>query len=724
MQKKMGYMQALHLARRLLAERADEFIFEEFPASGHDVFEIESMRDKVVIRGTSPAVQASGLNHYLKHYCQAHISWEGHQLDLPRPLPAAPKIRIASPYRSRCYFASGYYSVVWWDWARWEKEIDWMALQGFNTHLVPWTGQEAVEQLVWRELGLRDEDLKDYWCGPAYTPFFAVGYVNGIGGPLPQTWIDGQKELMKKIVDRERALGIKSILRAFAGNIPRALQAKFPEAAVHKANAWCCEISVGQSPAPVNLWLDPADPLFTRISRLFLEAQTSLYGTDHFYYGNPFIESLPLFSEPAYLSRLTRGISDSMRAGDAEAIWFIDSWGFHYWKGKKGPDGKIWGDAQIRSFLAGVPDDRMVILDWLHIWKTQAAFQGKEWLWGVTHNLGGATGMYGDLPFLAQAPAPALRDPGRGRLGGMVICPEGNEENAVYYELFAEMQWRQAPIDLDRWIVDYSRRRYGVQDERIEAAWRLLVRTVYHNTTIGTPPGLCQRPRLSRKYGNDGNIMRPTVYRQFDPFELVEAGRLFLAGADKLGHSDLYRYDLVEVIRQVLRASLDYTSLNIGDAGLKRDRDALKQAGDTFLEGFSLMDALLATRREFLLGPWLAKARHWGANSKEQDLCEWNARMLITIWCEERIVVNDYAGKEWSGLIKDYYLPRWQMFLDAVQQALAENRGFDQKEYDARIAPWEIAWVRQKNEFPVEPSGDEIVQARKAWEFIGKVEIW
>lgn len=38
-------------------------------------------------------------------------------------------------------------SFVWWDWERWEKETDWMALQGINLPLA-FTGQEAIWQKV------------------------------------------------------------------------------------------------------------------------------------------------------------------------------------------------------------------------------------------------------------------------------------------------------------------------------------------------------------------------------------------------------------------------------------------------------------------------------------------------------------------------------------------------------------------------------------------------
>ena len=39
------------------------------------------------------------------------------------------------------------YSAVFWDWARWEREIDWMALQGYNLPLA-FTGNTRPLVLV------------------------------------------------------------------------------------------------------------------------------------------------------------------------------------------------------------------------------------------------------------------------------------------------------------------------------------------------------------------------------------------------------------------------------------------------------------------------------------------------------------------------------------------------------------------------------------------------
>ena len=98
----MPMNQIQNLAGRLLKERCGEFAFEELPLAENDVFEIESSRDKLVIRGATPCVQACGLNHYLRNYCSAHISWQGNQLDLPCPLPTVRFIRVASPWKIRC----------------------------------------------------------------------------------------------------------------------------------------------------------------------------------------------------------------------------------------------------------------------------------------------------------------------------------------------------------------------------------------------------------------------------------------------------------------------------------------------------------------------------------------------------------------------------------------------------------------------------------------------
>ena len=73
------------------------------------------------------------------------------------------------PFRYRYYqnVCTSSYSFVWWDWTRWEKEIDWMALNGINLPLA-FTGQEEIWRRVYAKLGVSQEDLGEHFAGPAF----------------------------------------------------------------------------------------------------------------------------------------------------------------------------------------------------------------------------------------------------------------------------------------------------------------------------------------------------------------------------------------------------------------------------------------------------------------------------------------------------------------------------------------------------------------------------
>lgn len=56
------------------------------------MIELQVFKDRkgiINIVGTSGVAAATGFHHYLKYFCNAHISWEVSQLELPEELPAA-----------------------------------------------------------------------------------------------------------------------------------------------------------------------------------------------------------------------------------------------------------------------------------------------------------------------------------------------------------------------------------------------------------------------------------------------------------------------------------------------------------------------------------------------------------------------------------------------------------------------------------------------------------
>jgi len=123
------------------------------------------------------------------------------------------------------------------------------------------------------------------------------------------------------------------------------------------------------------------------------------------------------------------------------------------------------------------------------------------------------------------------------------------------------------------------------------------------------------------------------------------------------------------------------------------------------------LDELTGTRKEFLLGTWIADARSWGRTPAEKNLCEWNARTLLTTWTVPQCW-DDYANRHWNGLLGEFYYHRWQMWLDALNDAVGRNEKFEPKPVRKRIQDWEYAWTRQTGPFPSRPAGDTIAVAK------------
>lgn len=141
--------------------------------------------ETVALSGTSGVAVASALNRYLTDVAGGQVNtWFTHQLPSTLP-PPTDSITVTSPYALSHYLnvcAFGY-STAWWDWARWEKEIDWMALNGVNAPLAM-VGQDAIWLDVFVEdFGLdRAELIDNFFAAPSYQPWHWMGNLNGYRG--------------------------------------------------------------------------------------------------------------------------------------------------------------------------------------------------------------------------------------------------------------------------------------------------------------------------------------------------------------------------------------------------------------------------------------------------------------------------------------------------------------------------------------------------------------
>jgi len=690
---------ATEFIKRVVPAQADHFVVKEIPAeNGKDVFELQSVNGKVVLGGNKALSVASALSYYLKNYCRLDFGWNGNNMQFPAVLPVVPaKIHRQTPYNYRYYlnYCTFNYSASWWDWARWQKEIDWMALNGINMPLAL-TGEEAIWRDVYHDMGFTNKDLDSFFSGPAYFSWLWMGNLDGWGGPLPQHWMDSHKELQKKILARERALGMIPVLPAFTGHVPPSFKDKFPDAKLKKTN-W------GQNFNDVYL-LDPSDPMFVEIGKKYIEKQTKEFGTDHYYSSDTFNENTPPTNDSTFLSGVSKKIFQSMTAADPKAIWVMQGWLFYNAK-------EFWKPTQIKALLNAVPNDQLIVLDLYTdehpVWKNTDSYYGKPWIWNMLQNFGGNVSMNGRMAVVAAEPTQARHE--SKNMVGIGLTPEAIEHNPALYELMMDNTWRDKPVDLQAWLKDYAERRCGKHVAAIDGAWRLLLKSVYDSVIHRGGPGsiIVGRPTV-----NDGADWRVDTVMNYDPRLLVNAWQLFIKSADELKQSDGFRYDLVDISRQVLANYANTLQPKVMKAYHDKDIASFKKYSTEFLQLMDDMDRLLATRRDFMLGKWISDARSNGITAKESDLYEFNARDLVTLWGDKENPLHEYSNRQWSGLIKGFYKPRWEMFFNGLAQSLNNNQSFDDKAFQAKIKDWEWAWVNKHDAYPAQVTGSSVEVAK------------
>lgn len=690
------------LIKRLIPGHETSFIIEQLPAEHNkEAFELAGRGNKIVLRGSNNNALAVALNHYLKYYCHSYVSWYAdNPVQVPASLPKVTQfVRRTARMDKRFFlnYCTFGYTMTWWKWKDWERLIDWMALNGVNIPLAI-TGQESVWHKVWQGFGLSDTTIRNYFTGPAHLPWHRMANVDHWDGPLPQSWLDNQVALQKRILARERQFNMTPVLPAFSGHVPLALKVKYPNVKISSLGLW------GGFPKEYSSYfLDPLDPLFRQIQEAFLKEQTKLFGTDHIYGADPFNEVTPPSWDTAYLANVSKTIYETMHAVDSSAVWLQMGW-FFYNMGEK------WTDDRARAYLRAVPPNKMIMLDYycenIEIWKRTHSFFGQPFIWCYLGNFGGNTMLAGNLAEVGKRIDNALGENPNNMLGlGSTL--EGFGVNPMMYNFVFEKAWSSGATDVEDWIQNWASATYGRQDENITKAWKILLHNVYNSPSPGSQACLTNaRPTL--KGHSNWTTMSSINYSNKD---LLTAWKLLLQAKAPFANS--YSYDVVNIGRQVLGNYFSVLRDSFAVAYTQRNSTLAKEYGKRMLELLDDMDELLNTHTDFLLGKWLNNAKSFGTNEAEKRYYERNARLILTTWGMKATSLNDYGNCSWAGLTKSYYKQRWNMFVTDILQAIEHRRDFDEKEFYKKVTQFEWDWTNQKDNFSDHPSGNSISIAQK-----------
>ncbi len=700
------------LAQRVIPAQAGHFVFETLPADSCDYFTLRSEGRKIVVGGNDANSMAVGLNHYLKYWCHVNIGWFAWDKGtMPKTLP-----RVETPVRHTArvperfflnYCTYGY-TMPWWGWKEWEHFIDWMALNGINLPLAI-TGQESIWYQVWTELGLNDEEVRNYFTGPAHLPWHRMLNIDRWGGPLPKSWLEGQEALQKQIVARERELNMKPVLPAFAGHVPPELRRIYPDARIERMSDWA-----GFALEDYPWFLDPEDPLFPVIQKKFLDKEVEIYGTDHVYGIDIFNEMIPKSWEPDYLGRVSKGVYESLAAADPNATWLQMTWLFYN-------ERKYWfendSDERVKAFLTSYPAERSILLDYycerMEVWRKTQSYYGIPFIWCYLGNFGGNTFLAGNIQEIGNLIEGTFAEAGPS-FKGLGSTLEGFDCNPFMYQFIFEKAWDfPQHQDLDTYAAALAWSRAGVDNEEAKDAWKELFDEIYIQRSVpGHSPIMNLRPSFGRS-----SSYHSSVRFNYENDKLREVVRQLLE-AD--GHGPSYEFDLVNLTRQWLSNRFEQRFADYKAAYEARDTEAMSACKDELLGIFDTLDELLASQPYFLVGKWIADARNWGATPEEADYFESNARNLLTSWGDRGNLLTDYADRSWAGLVGTYYKPRWEMFFAAVDEALAAGQPLEGARYDnllEKMKDFEYAWWKDRpGTFSATPKGDPIALVKKVFE--------
>lgn len=684
-----------------------------------DFFELDSRGGKPLIRANNYISAAVGLNWYLKYHCGIHLSWNCMKVTLPAQMPLVKEKERHETDLSLRYdfnYCTFSYSMPFWDWERWQTEIDWMALHGINMPLAA-VGHECVWRNMLLRLGYSDDEVGRFIAGPAFLAWWEMNNLEGWGGPLPLNWYKRQEALQKQILRRMHEYGMQPVLPGYSGMRPSFQAKNDVKSTSHEIKAdesgnISEELESEESAqSSIQLWngftrpgvIMPNDHDFDRYAKLFYEETERLYGKAEYYSIDPFHEAKNL-PEDLDIGEAGKKIMATMKEyGGKDSKWVLQG----------------WSENPRNEMIAAIEPGDLLILDLFSecrpqygdpnsIWYRPEGYMGHKWLFCMLENFGANVGLHGRIDQLLENYYTA-RSQYNQHLVGWGLTMEGIETNPFMYELMSELPWRKEQINKEEWVAEFIEARYGARhDARYGAqqadvdehskkklyanpiqAWTLLSQTILNcprgNNQQGPSESIfCSRPSLNSYQASSWSKMIPYYSAKSTAHAamLMTKAQLEVKQAFELGliNETAYEnfcYDLVDVQRQA-NADEARTIYHQSIADFQNfDSEAFRQHSEAFLQLLLRQDSLLSTRPEFTVERWLRQARQRGTNAAEKDLYEWNARVQITTWgdryCADTGKLRDYAHKEWSGLLREFYYPRWQHFFGILQQELDGN---------------------------------------------------
>lgn len=673
---------------RNLPDFVDSFVVS-ITGETEDKYSIYTDNGKVIVYASNYICAFNGIYTYLKKYCNVQLSWCGNKkINIKELTMFDGKLEkhIEQKFRVYMNYCTLDYSMCWWDFDRWEKEIDFMAMNGINMPLGV-VGCEAVWYETLRSFGFTEKEALNSVSGPAFWAWQMMTNIEGYLPPSNKKYIYERLELGQKIMSRYLEFGMQPIQQGFSGHVPVLLKEKFPKAKILMQRGWCNYPETAQ--------LDPLDPLFFEFGTRYLETMDKLFGNHHYIACDPFHEGTPPKRWKHYLKAVGKAINRLYESFDKDSVWVMQAWSMR------------------KHIVKAVPKNRLLILD-LNSEKTPVnkLMWGYPVVLGMLHDFGGKNAMQGQLKRHSKNIYRILKDKGANAVGTGLFM-EGIDQNPVVYDLQFELLTASEKIDLSDWLDDYIKRRYGKYNKAIREAWNILLETCYRDDgyreeEVGSM--IASRPKL--KPTTTSTWSSPDLFYDAKKFE--KAVSLFLSVSEEFKESDGYQFDACDLVRQTLSNRFCVRHGDFKKAFEMKNADEARKIADEQLEILLNEDKLLSHRGEMCLSRWICDSHDLASDEDEKRYFDMNARTQITLWGDvngDPSLLRDYSWREWSGLIKEYYYVRWSMFYDEALRCLKTGDKLMSDEFDKKLYEFELSWGKTYSEYDRDVDSDVLPDA-------------
>ncbi len=680
------------LILRRTPDWADSFVLEAVQ-SEKDQWSYETADGKVLIKGSDAICMAVAYYAFLRDCCGGYFDVEHalcvNEFKLPET-PANGEIKVK--YRTCFEYTTVSCAACWWNWERWENEIDFMAMNGVNMPLTV-VGTEAVWLKTMLDLGIKQELALACVSGPAFWGWQLYNCFDGYFPQIKRETVDKRIELGRKIFEREKQLGMSPLMHGYCGYVSN----NFIKAKIRirgtKTDEWCM--------FPPRYHVSASDTNFHRFGSLYYKNLKLLIGEGQYFLADPFAVHPPVKPNSAFLAGVSTAIYKLICAQDENAVWVMHS------------------SSLKKSMLSAIPHDKLLIIDGdkLH---EQDGFEDVKFILSTSFNSGDVTALHGDIQAASKLKTAE-------NITGAGAFSDGAYSNEAFRQLsYAVLGGEQ---NADEWLGKYVENRYKTNSPAAKEAMQLLKNSCWREGQPKREHGsaICTRPSTLLRHTCVGDCGCEIDYSIGDVFnaarKLIEAQ----------GKTYEYELDVCDVLRQAL-SDLANTICKRALEGYKTKNVALfEENTNLFLGIIDDLDRLMMTKREFALPYYLKLASSFGSSKEESENFEINTLVQVSLFGPVKDnVLYDTCWKEWGGILKTYYGRRWRGLFEYLAANFKKLRRVPEKtknqffgrdaylgsEFGASLSKVERQWIAEYSpEFDSVGKEDTLSVAK---ELIGK----